>query len=49
MTGKNMLDQVHEILLELISAKLVGTGIEEIADLPQAAGAEVDGFGALAP
>ena len=44
-----MLDQVHEILLELIGAKLVGTGIEMVAHLSQAAGVQVDGLGAFAP
>lgn len=44
-----MLDQVHEILPELIGAKLVGRGVEEVADLPQAAGVHIDGLGAFAP
>lgn len=34
---------------ELIGAKLSETGIEEVADLPQATGVQIDDFGAFAP
>jgi hypothetical protein len=40
---------MHEILPELIGAKLIGTGIEEIAHLSQAMGVQVNRFGAFAP
>ena len=40
--------QVHEVLPELIGAKLVGTGIEIIADLAQAPGIQIDGLVAFA-
>jgi hypothetical protein len=39
---------MHEILLELIGAKLIGTGLEIVADLSQATGVQIDGFGAFA-
>ena len=44
-----MFHQVHEILLQLIGAKLVGAGVEILADLSQTAGIQIDGFVALAP
>ena len=43
-----VLDQMHEILLELIGAKLIGTGLEIVADLSQATGVQIDGLGAFA-
>ncbi len=44
-----MLDQMHEILPELIAAKLIRTGVEEMTHLSQTARLQVNGFGAFAP
>lgn len=42
-----VLHQVHEVLSELIGAKLIGTGLEIVAHLSQAAGVQINGLGAF--